>query len=968
MRRVILAANPSHGTDIEHRFWSEVRVAAVAKQWELVEVFARPKRLEAGGPTLYVPPRLIDCARILPPAKDTDLPWAPRGSVDLLTQWEHRRWTLPIYRDDVRAGCQALAQWHESLIADVAPAVIWTTNKIDHGVAFPRWLAMATGTLAGLVERSPMDSIWFEPNGIFGESEIWARYEQVKDNPDPEWERAGTSVVRQIALNPQGFRAGEGGAHSLPSDLDAAQRPLVFLPMDNVLWTGLAQAQHPQRRIDHPYFSETIDALQTVSREVDAIGGSLIVKPHPSCREINVGLVPNTTIFCDADLASLIQVSDAVVCLNTKVAFPAVAMNKPTVVLAHNPIAASGACWHARTKDEIGPMLRNALSIGMDHERFRKFRQFCGWLDAEFFVKDGRELANRTIELAEAAFSANLHPFEISDLSHARHRLTGKGEYRSVTISDSPHTPRADARLTVAFDIDRLLNDELHHSGISRYARAVIREMTARGAMRVIPFTQFGLDPDLPENTEIVQLFGSNCPPEAFEAVTEANAEAWRAAYTPDLYHSPHGPLPPRALLGGAVRILTVHDVLHLKFPSLYPHLGEDSMIRLVLESVDVDSDFIMADSEATRRDLLAILPIDEERVSVVPLAAEAGFYSPDVKTANSELEKLGVAPGSYLACLCQGDPRKNIPRLIEALGLVQRSGKADALQFVLIGNANFLGELRSMVESAGLDWSRTHLLSGINDALLAGLYAQARLSVFVPLYEGFGLPPLEAMAAGCPIVVSASSSLMEVVGDAGFYVNPIEVSTIADGILALAQNDSLHHHLSLAAQKRAAQFSWDATAKQVERGYRHALNRQDLNPLPMTNATVRQVDPTTGPAPAFQKTSRETLMSKQLNRLKLILRWYTTPEGLATLVFLTAMSWFVLGLPLKWLIGLAAVGLLGLGVPAIAIRARNRREEDNGRILNRARTEIANIAASSSRRRRHGIENKYIEEEIIDG
>lgn len=304
-------------------------------------------------------------------------------------------------------------------------------------------------------------------------------------------------------------------------------------------------------------------------------------------------------------------------------------------------------------------------------------------------------------------------------------------------------------------------------------------------------------------------------------------ARSFRATAAPSLrahvFHSTVNPLPPHERTPAASRVLTVHDCIYLRFPEFHPIPGAVPAIRKALDSVDSARDHLICDSSSTRRDVLDFLDIAPERLHVVPLSADPPFFRPDRERAVRLLAAHGVAPGSYLIALAQSEVRKNIPRLVEAYGRVFSHPRPTDPALVLVATPTHAPHLRTLLRDHGLEHAGIRILSGIDDPTLAGLLACARASVYVSLYEGFGLPPLEAMASGCPVVVSDNSSLPEVVGEAGIYVDAEDVDSIAYGIERILAHDDLRSRLAAAGSERARSFSWERTVRETVEVYRLA-------------------------------------------------------------------------------------------------------------------------------------------------
>lgn len=167
----------------------------------------------------------------------------------------------------------------------------------------------------------------------------------------------------------------------------------------------------------------------------------------------------------------------------------------------------------------------------------------------------------------------------------------------------------------------------------------------------------------------------------------------------------------------------------------------------------------------------------------------------------------------SYILCLASEiRPNKNLHRLIEAYG---HFGLSD-FDLVVVGNLKNLGKQHLAERLIKLqNCNRVHFLGYVPDEL-PGLYCGAEVFVFPSLYEGFGMPPLEAMACGCPVVVSNTSSLPEVCGEAAYYVNPYEIESIAEGIRTVVSDSDLKRSLRQKGVERAKMFTWEKTVREI--------------------------------------------------------------------------------------------------------------------------------------------------------
>jgi alpha-1,3-rhamnosyl/mannosyltransferase len=214
--------------------------------------------------------------------------------------------------------------------------------------------------------------------------------------------------------------------------------------------------------------------------------------------------------------------------------------------------------------------------------------------------------------------------------------------------------------------------------------------------------------------------------------------------------------------------------------------------------------------SEATRSDLVARFPWSEGHSTVVPLAADAEFGRPRSEAELTAVRQRYELEGRFVLTVGTLEPRKNLVRAIEAhAALPQALRESDPL--VLVGPRGW--ESEEIVARAGAAEPRVRILGQVPDEHLAALYAACTAFCYPSLYEGFGLPLLEAMAAGAACVTSNVSSLPEVGGDAVLYVDPLSVPEIREALEALLTSDSRRAELGERAARRAAGFSWDRTA-----------------------------------------------------------------------------------------------------------------------------------------------------------
>ncbi len=263
--------------------------------------------------------------------------------------------------------------------------------------------------------------------------------------------------------------------------------------------------------------------------------------------------------------------------------------------------------------------------------------------------------------------------------------------------------------------------------------------------------------------------------------------------------------------------VLSIFDLIHLRYPEEYSPL-HPVYYRLVVRPLVRRARAVITLSEASKRDLVERLGADPDRVHVTPLAAEARFAPQPPEVIARVRATHDLAP-RYLLHLSNYRRHKNAEGVARAFARLRREGSAASL--VLAGNPP--PAFRAWLAREGLD-DGVRVLGHADDADLPALYAGARAFVFPSRCEGFGLPPLEAMACGTPAIVSNGSSLPEVVGDGALLVDPEDTAAIAEAMGALIADDAQHADLSTRGRARAARFSWERVVRETRAVYERAL------------------------------------------------------------------------------------------------------------------------------------------------
>jgi len=340
----------------------------------------------------------------------------------------------------------------------------------------------------------------------------------------------------------------------------------------------------------------------------------------------------------------------------------------------------------------------------------------------------------------------------------------------------------------------------------------------------------------LPERKDDLILLGTNTKARPIDGVRFIGCESkhrivWSNLHAPycirtqgiGVYHAVDNlGLPLFAPKGDARYVLTVHDLVPLRFPSSvsWKHRW---YFRLALGRLAHLADAIMVDSEATRQDLLGMYPRLEPRIQVVYLGIDHKRFFPTIGESRGDeiRRKYQIHHGPYILFVGVLEPKKNLPNLLRAfrrLREIWREGRH--YQLVLAGPRGWMIEdIFSVAQEASLqEW--VVIPGAIEDEDLPALYCGAEVFVFPSIYEGFGLPPLEAMACGVPVITSNTSSLPELVGDAAITVAPYDVEGLAAAMRRVLEDMALREGMRQKGIERVKSFSWEKTARQTLKIY----------------------------------------------------------------------------------------------------------------------------------------------------
>jgi glycosyltransferase involved in cell wall biosynthesis len=356
---------------------------------------------------------------------------------------------------------------------------------------------------------------------------------------------------------------------------------------------------------------------------------------------------------------------------------------------------------------------------------------------------------------------------------------------------------------------------KLHDFGIGTYIRNLLRQLARMDCQ-----TEFVIL-CRPEDRETLAALGEN-----FRAVvqTAANYSVSEQVRVPlalaregvTLFHAPHYVLPP---LVRCKAVVTIHDCIHLMFPQYLPNRFAYAYARTSIRLAARRATRILTVSESSKRDILRFVDTEPEKIDVIYNAYDDRFAIDPREEDVVRVRERYQLESEFVLYAGNVKPHKNLERLIEAFHLVRNRG-LDHLKLVLIGDEiSKYTALRRAVHHHQLH-KYVRFLGYLPEVTLAVMYRLAGVFVFPSLYEGFGLPPLEAMASGTPVVTSNVSSLPEVAGDAAILVDPYDPRAIADGIYRVLTDEHLRRDLRRKGVARAGMFSWEQSVRRVRAIY----------------------------------------------------------------------------------------------------------------------------------------------------
>ncbi|MFQ3568063.1 MAG: glycosyltransferase family 1 protein [Aggregatilineales bacterium] len=353
--------------------------------------------------------------------------------------------------------------------------------------------------------------------------------------------------------------------------------------------------------------------------------------------------------------------------------------------------------------------------------------------------------------------------------------------------------------------------------GIGRYVRQLVTALA-----RLDQTNEYRLFVAGTSESTLPPAPGSNFEWAAVPVSARNFARLWHRLHLPlpvelftghvDLYHATDFVLPP--LLASTRSLLTVHDLSFVRVPEATSPRLKAYLDRVVPRSVH-RADHVLADSQATKDDLVALYAVPPHKITVLLSGVDPRFKPVnDPETLADVRQKYFLPERPYILSVGTVQPRKNYGRLIEALARLRAAGRS--IDLVIVGGRGWLEDpIYAAIQRAAVH-DYVHFTGFADDADLPALYSAAACVAVPSLYEGFGLPVLEAMACGTPVVTSNVSSLPEVAGDAALTVPPTDLDALTSALERLLDDESLRSALIGRGLERIKFFTWERAAQQL--------------------------------------------------------------------------------------------------------------------------------------------------------
>lgn len=342
--------------------------------------------------------------------------------------------------------------------------------------------------------------------------------------------------------------------------------------------------------------------------------------------------------------------------------------------------------------------------------------------------------------------------------------------------------------------------------GIAEYMRQLIRALSGLDGVNEYQVIRNFRDKNLYAEAANFRHIQAFTPPHHRLERTALSVElAWRGL---DILHSPDF-IPPRR--GARHHLITIHDLHFLHYPD-FQTADSRRYYAGQIEAAVQQADHIFAQTKGTKAEIVTMLGVPEDKITVHHLGVHPVFTRLDTEQVGQTLARYDLEPG-YILFVGTIEPRKNIPGLLKAYALLRE--KHSSIPPLVLGGQKGWNAEESLetISRLGLE-TAVRWVDDVPFDVLPALYNGARLLVLPSFHEGFGMPAVEAMACGVPVVIAQRGSLPEVVGNWGVYIDPEDIDSITDGIWQVLENEDLAQRLKQGGLDHAANYTWERTAE----------------------------------------------------------------------------------------------------------------------------------------------------------
>ncbi|MCG9966625.1 glycosyltransferase family 4 protein [Pelotomaculum terephthalicicum JT] len=361
----------------------------------------------------------------------------------------------------------------------------------------------------------------------------------------------------------------------------------------------------------------------------------------------------------------------------------------------------------------------------------------------------------------------------------------------------------------------------MNKAGIGKYAESLLENVVKKSNINVLLCSNKKVVFDKEIYVEIINsrnLLGKVNSNLWFQLILPSIIKKYRI----DLFH---GTMSITPILSDVPSVVTIYDLVLEIFPKTM-HWKNWLPLKILMKNSANKASRIIAISENTKKDIIKYFGISPDKIKVIYLGVDKNFSSQKNKNDENILIRYNLLPG-YILTVGTLEPRKNLIRLLNAYKMIVVS--EDSIpKLVIVGGQGWLKEdINKVIDTLGLT-EKVVLTGYVSDSDLPALYRNASVFVYPSLYEGFGLPPLEAMACGTPVISSNVSSIPEVVGDAGLLIDPYRPEEVARAITLVLKDNGLRVRLNRTGLNRAGLFTWDKTARETIKLYQEVIEENN--------------------------------------------------------------------------------------------------------------------------------------------